>query len=71
MSFASSFLAAYVVLGMGTTTALWSTMQDELDLALSLEFDDDEHIPAIRLVLSVLFVLAWPIVFWDAFSRRP
>jgi hypothetical protein len=56
---------------MGTTTALWSGMQDEIDMALGLELDDDSNLPALRMVLTVFFVLAWPLVFWDVFSRRP
>lgn len=71
MSFPALFLIAYVVLGMGTTTALWSGMQDEIDLALGLELDDDDNIPVMRMLLTVFFVLAWPLVFWDAFSRKP
>jgi hypothetical protein len=65
------FFIAYLVLGMGTTTALWSGMQDEIDMALGLELDDDDNLPAMRMMLTVFFVLAWPLVFWDVFSRRP
>lgn len=71
MSFPVLFFIAYLVLGMGTTTALWSGMQDEIDMALGLELDDDENLPAMRMMLTVFFVLAWPLVFWDVFSRRP
>jgi hypothetical protein len=65
------FFIAYLVLGMGTTTALWSGMQDEIDMALALELDDHDNLPAMRMLLTVFFVLAWPLVFWDVFSRRP
>ncbi len=71
MSFPVLFFIAYLVLGMGTTTALWSGMQDEIDMALGLELDDDDNLPAMRMMLTVFFVLAWPLVFWDVFSRRP
>lgn len=70
VSFPAMFLVAYLVLGMGTTTALWSGMQDEIDMALGLELDDDDDLPAMRMMLTVFFVLAWPLVFWDVFSRR-
>ena len=63
-------LIAYLVLGMGTTTALWTGQKDEIDMALGLELDDTDDIPAVRLLLTVFFVLAWPLVFWDAFSKR-
>ncbi len=71
MSFPVLFLIVYLVLGMGTTTALWTGQKDEIDLALGLELDDTDDIPAVRLLLTVFFVLAWPLVFWDAFSKRP
>lgn len=71
MSFPVLFFIAYLVLGMGTTTALWSGMQDEIDMALALELDDHDNLPAMRMLLTVFFVLAWPLVFWDVFSRRP
>jgi hypothetical protein len=71
VSFPVLFFIAYLVLGMGTTTALWSGMQDEIDMALGLELDDDDQLPAMRMMLTVFFVLAWPLVFWDVFSRRP
>lgn len=70
VSFPVMFMIAYLVLGMGTTTALWSGMQDEIDMALGLELDDDDDLPAMRMMLTVFFVLAWPLVFWDVFSRR-
>ena len=71
MSFPLLVLVAYLVLGMGTTTAMWSGMQDELDMTLGMEIDDADDLPAMRLLLTVFFVLAWPLVFWDAFSRKP
>jgi len=71
VSFPVLFLIVYLVLGMGTTTALWTGQKDEIDLALGLELDDTDDIPAVRLLLTVFFVLAWPLVFWDAFSKRP
>jgi hypothetical protein len=70
VSFPLLFFIAYLVLGMGTTTALWSGMKDELDMAISFELDDDDDQPLFRMLLSVFFLLAWPIVFWDAFSKR-
>jgi hypothetical protein len=71
VSFGMQVLVAYLVLGMGTATAMWAGNQDELDMSLGMELDDAEDLPAMRLLLSVFFVFAWPLVFWDAFSRRP
>ncbi|MDP2343376.1 MAG: hypothetical protein Q8O67_20630 [Deltaproteobacteria bacterium] len=70
MSFPLLVFLAYLLLGMGTTTALWSSSQDELDLAISMELDDEADHPLFRMLLTVFFVLAWPMVFWDAFSKR-
>lgn len=63
-------LVAYLVLGMGTTTALWTGNRDELDMAIGFELDDEDDIGVFRLLLTVMFVLVWPVVFWDAFSKR-
>jgi hypothetical protein len=70
VSFPLLVVLAYLVLGMGTTTALWSGMKDEIDLAISFELDDESDQPLFRMLLTIFFVLAWPIVFWDAFSKR-
>ncbi len=61
---------AYLLLGMGTTTVLWSSMKDELDMAISFELDDEGDQPLFRMLLTLFFILAWPIVLWDAFSKR-
>jgi len=63
-------LVAYLVLGMGTTTALWTGNRDELDMAIGFEVDDEDDVGVFRLLLTVMFVLVWPVVFWDAFSKR-
>ena len=60
----------YLLLGMGTTTALWTSSQDELDLAIAMELDDEADHPLYRMDLTIFFVVAWPAVFWDAFSQR-
>lgn len=70
MAFPLLVFIAYLVLGMGTTTALWSGMKDEIDMAISFELDDDADQPLFRMLLTVFFLLAWPLVFWDAFSKR-
>lgn len=60
----------YLLLGMATTTMLWTTMQDEIDLALGSELDDDDDTPAFRVLLSFFFMLVWPMLFWDAVNKR-
>jgi hypothetical protein len=57
------FSFAYLILGMLTTSVLWTTMQLEIETALSLE--DDEAQGVLRFFLTIIFVLAWPVVLWD------
>ena len=63
------FLIVYLVLGMGTTMAMWTGKQDEIEMAMTLDLDDEEHRPLFRMVLTVFFLLAWPLVVFDAFSK--
>lgn len=57
------FSFAYLILGMLTTSVLWTSMQLEIETALSLE--DDEAQGVLRFFLTIIFVLAWPVVLWD------
>ena len=57
------FSFAYLILGMVTTSVLWPSMQLEIETALSLE--DDEAQGVLRFFLTIVFVLAWPVVLWD------
>jgi hypothetical protein len=63
------FVIVYLVLGMGTTTAMWTAKQDELELAMTLDLEDEEHRPLFRLLLTIFFLLAWPLVVFDAFGK--
>jgi hypothetical protein len=69
MSVPSFFLAVYLELGMGTSLAMWMGKQDEIELALTLDLDDENDRPLFRMFLTLFFLLAWPLVVWDAFSR--
>ena len=42
MSVPSLFLAIYLVLGMGTSLAMWTGKQDEIEMAMTLDLDDDD-----------------------------
>jgi hypothetical protein len=70
MSVPSLFLAIYLVLGMGTSLAMWTGKQDEIEMAMTLDLDDDDARPLFRMLLTVFFLFAWPLVVWDAFSPR-
>jgi hypothetical protein len=60
-------LSCYLMLGMVTTGFLWSQMALEIEMAIGLE-DDDTQGP-LRLVLTIVFVLAWPLVLYDVLKR--
>jgi hypothetical protein len=69
MSVPSLFVVVYLVLGMGTTTAMWTARQDELEMAMTLDLEREEHRPLFRLLLTLFFLLAWPLVVFDAFGK--
>lgn len=57
----------WMVLGMATTMSVWLTMPDELESAIGME--DEEVQPALRVFLTVVFVLAWPLVVVEMIRR--
>lgn len=62
-----SVLFFYIVLGMITTFSAWSVMPEEIESAIGLE--EEEVQPALRAFLTVIFVLAWPILLVDLIRR--
>ena len=62
------FFFCYLVLGMITTAVLWDQMSMEIEMAIGLE--EDEAQGFLRLFLTVIFVLAWPLVLWDVLRRQ-
>lgn len=63
---AVSFL--YLALGMLTVVSSWPNLQDELELAISME-EPEFHGP-LRSFMWVLMVLAWPFVLWELLRRK-
>jgi len=63
-----SLLFFYLVLGMITTSSAWAVMPDELETAIGMEVEEDDR-PALRMFLTVLFVLAWPFLLVDLIRR--
>lgn len=57
----------WMVLGMATTMSVWLTMPDEIESAIGME--DEEMQPALRVFLTVVFVLAWPLVLVEMIRR--
>ena len=70
MSTALLFVVSYLVLGMVTTTALWIGMQEEIEMAISLDLDDEGDRPAFRSLLTLVFLFGWPIVIWDVVRNQ-
>ena len=68
MSVPLMFLTTWLLLGMVTTMSAWSSMADELEIALGEEEEDIRGV--LRVLLTVVFVLAWPIVVVDLLQRR-
>lgn len=67
MNLPLSLLFFYLVLGMITTSSAWSVMPDEIESAIGLE--EEEMQPALRTFLTVVFVLAWPMVLVEMLRR--
>ena len=61
------FSFAYLLLGMTTTVVLWSQMAMEIEMAIGME--EDEFQPLLRVFLTVVFVLAWPLVLADVIRK--
>lgn len=57
----------WMVLGMATTMSVWITMPDEIESAIGME--DEDMQPALRVFLTVVFVLAWPLVLVEMIRR--
>jgi hypothetical protein len=57
----------WLMLGMITTMSAWMTMPEELESAIGLEQEDMQ--PVLRVFLTVVFVLAWPLVLVEMIRR--
>jgi hypothetical protein len=64
----ASFL--YLLLGMGTTSIVWVAMPDEIEMAISLDLEDEAERPILRFLITVFFVLGWPLVLLEVFNRK-
>ncbi len=64
----ASFL--YLLLGMGTTSLVWVKMPDEIEMAISLDLEDEEERPILRFLVTVFFVLGWPLVLVEVMNRK-
>ena len=64
--------ATYLFLGMLTTALLWVQMEPEIEMALDMEESEvgEEMKGPMRLMLTLLFVLFWPLVVYDFMARK-
>jgi hypothetical protein len=60
----------YLTLGLATTTAAWYSMADEIELAISLDLEQDDHVPTFRILVTVVFVLCWPVLLAEVMRKR-
>ena len=61
---------AYLAIGLGTTVAAWASMPDEIEMAITADLEDEEERPALRYIVTVLFVLSWPVVLAEVLRKR-
>ncbi len=66
--FLASFL--YLLFGMGTTSVVWLAMPDEIEMAISLDLEDESERPILRFLITVFFVLGWPLVLLEVMNRK-
>lgn len=61
---------AYLVIGLGTTITAWASMSDEIEMAIGFDLDDEEDRPALRTLITVLFVITWPLLLAEVIRKR-
>jgi len=68
MNIPLTFSVAYLFLGMLLTAQLWQSMALEIEMAIGME--EEEVQGPLRLFLTIILVLAWPVVLWDVVSKE-
>lgn len=68
MNIPLTFSVAYLFLGMLLTAQLWSSMAMEIEMAIGMEEEDVQG--PLRFFLTIIFVLAWPVVLWDVVTKE-
>ena len=61
---------AYLAIGLGTTMAAWASMADEIDMAIGFDLEDEENRPMLRYLVTVLFVISWPVLLAEVLKKR-
>lgn len=61
---------AYLVIGLGTTMVAWASMPEEIEMALGFDLEDEEDAPALRSLVTVIFVISWPVLLAEVIRKR-
>lgn len=61
---------AYLCVGLVTTIGAWANMRDEIEMSISADLDDESDRPALRTLVTLVFVMTWPLVLGDVLRRR-
>lgn len=59
---------AWLCVGLFTTTLAWVHNGDDIEMNILLEDEGDR--PAVRSVLAVVFVMAWPLLLAELLKKR-
>jgi hypothetical protein len=65
-----AYVTSYLVLGMGASTYLWTRHADDIETAMTLELDDEDERPFMRMAVTMYFLFAWPVAMYEAFRGR-
>lgn len=60
----------YLVIGLGTTMLAWSGMSDEIEMAIGFDLEDEGDRPALRSLVTLLFVITWPVLLAEVLRQR-
>jgi hypothetical protein len=60
----------YLVVGLATTIIAWAQMPDEIEMAITMDLEDEKDRPLLRGFITVMFVLSWPMVLAEVFRKR-
>ena len=61
---------AYLAIGLGTTISAWASMPDEIEMAIGFDLDDEADRPALRTLITIVFVISWPVLLAEVVKRR-
>ena len=50
--------------------AAWVQMPDEIEMAIGFDLEDEEDRPVLRYLVTVLFVISWPVLLAEVIRKR-